>query len=336
MIFNNPFYILGATSRHTRQKIVELAEEKSFEINEDLCQKARSDLTMPKNRLIAELNWFIGISPRKIEILLSNIRNISKEVIYTEGLPELAKINLLSEILENEKFSLSDDELEDVICKIIDAYENLSIDAILRDINEERQIARFPEVLDVESIENELDTKKRACTKLIIKRLNNLNTMDMIKTVTDIVDNATSNGEVQAASMIDDLIDDYKLHTRDFLENEFKTIKKIIDIIQKRASEGESSIALLVDKLLQVTKIWDDVAQPIQLSLKSRGLNDNLSIQIAATIRSLGIELVNNYGYLDISQKISKSLAELFAELPEMAERLEEDIDTLEDMIYQR
>ena len=41
----NPFTLLGVTTRDDRRRIVEQAEEKSLELDHDACQKARSDLT---------------------------------------------------------------------------------------------------------------------------------------------------------------------------------------------------------------------------------------------------------------------------------------------------
>jgi hypothetical protein len=69
--------------------------------------------------------------------------------------------------------------------------------------------------------------------------------------------------------------------------------------------------------------------------MKSRGLDEQLSSQVANTIRLLSIDLTNDYGYVELSQRISESLKELFAELPEIVERVEEDIDTLDDLFYQ-
>ena len=45
-LHQTPFAILGVTTRDDRRRIVELAEEKSLELDHDVCQKARSDLTV--------------------------------------------------------------------------------------------------------------------------------------------------------------------------------------------------------------------------------------------------------------------------------------------------
>lgn len=336
MIKENPFYILDATTRDNRQKIVELAEEKSFDIDEDLCQKARADLTMPRNRVFAELNWFPGVSPRKVTILVTQLKSIDKDLYSIEGIPDLARINIFMELLNIEDFKLNNEELEKIILNIIYDFENLDIEKTIRDINEDRMVSGFPEVNDYELVQNYLIEKKRNCIKLILKCLNNLDTKHLIDIMTRIVDDETANGEIQASSMIEDLVDDYKLHSQSFLEQEFEKIKTLIELIRDRADEGEDSIFPLIDRLLTMTKQWDDVAQPIQLSMKSRGLDEPLSNNVAKQIRSLGIDLYNGYGYLVISKKISEVLKELFAELPEILEIVENDIDTLGDLIYKK
>ena len=335
MITDNPFFILDSTTRDSRQKIVQSAEEKSLDIDEDLCQKARSDLTMPRNRVFAELNWLPGVSPRKVALLVSQLKASDKDLYSVEGIPDLARINILMELLNTEHINFNNNELEEIIVNIVYDFENLDIDEIIRDINEDRTVSGFPEVNDYALVNNHLIEKRRGCVKLILKRLNNLDTKHLIDIMTRIVDEETANGEIQASPMIEDLVDDYKLHTQNFLEQEFEKIKKLIEVIRGRSDEGKDSISALIDKLLQITQNWDNVAQPIQLSMKSRGLDEPLSTQVANTIRSLSIDLTNDYGYVELSQRISESLKELFAELPEIVEKVEEDIDTLDDLFYQ-
>ena len=228
MLKENPFYILDATTRDNRQKIVTLAEEKSFEIDEDLCQKARAELTMPRNRVLAELNWFPGVSPRKIELLISQLRTSYKDLYTIEGIPDLARINIFIELLSIEHIKFNNNELEKIILSIVYNFDNLNIDEIIRDINEDRTVSGFPEINDNELVENHLIEKKRSCVKLILKQLNNLDTLNLINTMTRIVDNETENGETQASSMVEDLVDDYKLHTQNFLEQEFEKIRKFV------------------------------------------------------------------------------------------------------------
>lgn len=332
MILQNPFYILGATTRDNRKKILELAEEQSLEIDEELCQKARSDLTIPRNRILAELDWFPGVSPRKVESIVSQIKSGDKNLYSLESIPDLARINILIELIDTEIIKFSNDELEKIIISVVYNFEKLDMTRTIQNINEDRTVSGFPEVNDYALVENHISEKKGLCVKVILKRLNNLSTVNLIDIMTKIVDDETKNGEIQAPLMIEYLVDDYKLHTQNFLEQEQEKIIKLAQIIKEKASEGESSIASMVDKLLTIASNWDKVAQPIQLSMKSRGLADSMSNQIAYIIRDLAIELYNSHKMLNTSKKISKILLELFKELPDIELRVQEDISTLNDI----
>src|SRR5262245_20339870 len=60
-LHKSPFWILGASLRDDRQRIVERADERALELDPDVCQKARSELTNPRTRLTAEIGWLPGI-----------------------------------------------------------------------------------------------------------------------------------------------------------------------------------------------------------------------------------------------------------------------------------
>jgi hypothetical protein len=91
---------LGVTTRDDRRRIVELAEEKSLELDHDVCQKARSDLTNPRSRLSVEMAWLPGVSPRKASQLVENLLHNPMAIREESGLPTLAHLNLLAAAFE--------------------------------------------------------------------------------------------------------------------------------------------------------------------------------------------------------------------------------------------
>ena len=72
-LHQSPFAVLDVTTRDDRRRIVELAEEKSLELDHEVCQKARSDLTNPRSRLNVEMAWLPGVSPRKASQLVESL-----------------------------------------------------------------------------------------------------------------------------------------------------------------------------------------------------------------------------------------------------------------------
>jgi hypothetical protein len=93
-IHENPFFVLGASTRDDRRRILELADQLSLEIDDEVCQKARSQLTSPRQRLIAEISWLPGISPRKTGELLGILERDPLSLRRSSGLPTLANLNL--------------------------------------------------------------------------------------------------------------------------------------------------------------------------------------------------------------------------------------------------
>jgi len=331
-LHKNPFYILGVSISDNRRSIVSIAEEKSLEIDHDICQKARSDLTNPRTRLSAEMKWLPGVSPEKASQLIQHVHSVPFEIIHNAHLPELATLNLLSSRIETIDHS---EKLDDLMAAIMDfsgISEWIDMDDILSLINSDRKSSGFPEISSIDQIEAEFTELKRHYRNVMKNALNGLDPNDLVHLMTEILEDVTENGEEHAPELIYQLIDSYQLESKPFLEQEGKNIEKLISSIREHAESGEEAITHLIDKLITVTRNWDRVAQPIQLSDKSRGLDHEESNEVAYSIRQLGIDLFNEFGLLDQSKRITDLLQELFSELPELIERVEEDAEALEDL----
>ena len=80
-IFDNPFWILGATVRDDRVRIMEIAEEKSLIDEEEVISSSSSTLSNPRRRLGAEIAWLPGIGPKKASQLLEILTNSPSHVL---------------------------------------------------------------------------------------------------------------------------------------------------------------------------------------------------------------------------------------------------------------
>ena len=126
------------------------------------------------------------------------------------------------------------------------------------------------------------------------------------------------------------------METQGFLQKEAENVHKLIKAARNSANSGEAAVKPYVDKLDAVARNWDKVAQPIQLSAKARGIDHEASRDLAYEIRSLAIDLFNTHDMLTQSQRLTGLLQELFAELPEVSERVEQDADALADIFHER
>ena len=335
-LHQSAFAVLGVTTRDDRRRIVELAEEKSLELDHDVCQKARSDLTNPRTRLGVEIAWLPGVSPRKAGQLVENLLNEPMAIREESGLPTLAHLNLLAAAFETVDGKHDADDLAEFIVETAYLAEELTPDEVLRDINEDRVASRFPEVNSLNQIEAELTERKRYYRTAIKDALDRLPPMTLIKVMTDAVARLTSGGEVHAPGLIDDLVDSYEVETQGILQQEGENVRKLIKAARDHADSGEAAIKPYVDKLDAVARNWDKIAQPIQLSSKVRGIDHEASRDLAYEIRSLAIDLFNKHDMLAQSQRLTGLIQELFAEVPEIADRVEQDADALADIFQQR
>ena len=336
VLHQSPFMLLGVTPRDNRKHIVELAEQKSLELDHDICQKARSDLTNPRTRLSAEIAWLPGISPRKANQLLQNLIYTPMAIRQESGLPTLAHLNLLAAAFESVNSKNDPNDLAKFIQEIAHLAEKLSPEDVLRDINEDRAISSFPEVRALDQIETELKERKRYYRTAIKDALDRLPPMALIQAMTKTVGMATAGGTKHAPALIDDLVDSYEVETQDFLHKEAENVRKLIKAIREHAGSGEAAIKSYMDKLEAVARNWDKIAQPIQLSAKARGVDHQASRDLAYEMRSLGIDLFNTHDMLTHSQRLMEVIQELFAEVPEIANRVEEDADALADIFQKR
>ena len=335
-LHQTPFAILGVTTRDDRRRIVELAEEKSLELDHDVCQKARSDLTNPRTRLSAEIAWLPGVSPRKASQLVEGLLHDAMAVREESGLPTLAHLNLLAAAFEAVDSEHDAEDLASFIQEVAYLVDEIDPEDVLRDINEDRAVSGFPEVRALDQIEAELAERKRYYRSAIKDALDRLPPTTLVQVMTDTVEGVTLGGEDHAPELIDDLVDSYEVETQGFLQKEAENVHKLIKAARDSANSGEAAVKPYVDKLDAVARNWDKVAQPIQLSAKARGIDHEASRDLAYEIRSLAIDLFNTHDMLTQSQRLTGLLQELFAELPEVSERVEQDADALADIFHER
>ena len=328
-LHQSAFSVLGVTIRDNRKRIVELAEEKSLELDHDVCQKARSDLTNPRTRLSAEIGWLPGVSPRKASLLVEILANDPMAIRKESGLPKLAHLNLLAAAFEAVDGEHDADDLTEFIMEAAYLAEELTPEEVLRDINEDRAVSGFPEVRALDQIESELTERRRYYRGAIKEAINRLPPMTLVDVMTETVDILTAGGEGHAPGLIDELVESYEVETHGILQKESENVHKLIKAARDYAGSGEAAVKPYVDKLDAVARNWDRIAQPIQLSSKARGVDHEPSREMAWAIRSLAIELFNSHDMLIQSQRLTSLLQDIFSEVQDVTERVGEDAEAL-------
>ncbi len=334
------FGILGATTRDNRRRIVELAEDKSLTLDSEICTKARSDLSNPRNRLSAEVAWLPGLSPKRANAYCVLLRQDIDDFVYSaDDENPLVRANLIAAALELFDPAIGVDDWAKWILELALEADKIDSTDVLRTINEDRAIAGFPEIQVLDAVEAEMSARRRYYKDTINEAMDRLPTAKMIQVITNVVETATGFGTEPAPILIDELIDSFEVGVRPFLDKEADNVRELVKSTHALAGVklgGERVVKPLLDKLEQVVRNWDKVAKPIQMNRKMQGIEHEQSKALAYEIRSVGIDLFNKHGMLEQAQRVTNLLQEVFSELPEVVDRLNGDAKAIDNIFGER
>lgn len=335
-LLQNPFHMLQTHPRHGRQKTRELYEERSLSGEASTFRQALSELSNPRRRLSAELAWLPEMGPKSTTRLISLVDKNSLSVLLDARVPHAAKANLLAAGLSR----LQDAKPQEVAAWILElAWEFQSVEAEkLRDaVNTDREFANLPSV-KVEAIEDELVHRRRYFEQVIREALNRLESGDMVSAVNVSVKVASLNGRKHGPILVDNMVDAYEANIQERMANAESKIDQAIYSIESRAPlisgiNGPFRQYMDMDELNVALDYWDTLAQPIQVSAKSRGLDHSSSFEVAHKIRRLSVSLVNEYAlFLEAKQLIELNL-KIFAELQGVVDQSITDLEAIEELI---
>ena len=262
---------------------------------------------------------------RKIDITNSPVYNFMT-------MSSIPWMNLISTVLI-ARTDLTKIEKSALITYLSELYELINVNELYFNINESRNISGFPLLHSEDfTIEECLNILKKGYKDAIESAINTLPSQDLVKTVTTLITKATENGARQAPIMLYDMIDSYEINSQSFLNKESGNIKTVAEKIKNSVAtnQPEPVIDSLVDTLIKVTKNWDKVAQPIQLSKQSKGQDDELGIELGNYIRDVAVVDLYNNGWHKQGEKVLHMVGEVFAEVARVADKNNEDLDTLE------
>ncbi|MEG3133089.1 hypothetical protein SC206_05885 [Rouxiella sp. T17] len=335
-LHSNPFAVLGITVRNDRRTIVEQAEQQSLLHDADECQRARSMLTNPKNRVAAEMAWLPGVSPDRANRLLDNLLSNTMSVRRERNLPSLAHCNLMAAAFDAVSCEYAADYLAEFILEFATQVDECDLEQITEQINDDRVWSGFTSVMSGELIETEFYERKRIYNGVIKDALNRLPSETLLETLAITVRYATAEGHVAAPELINELLDAYDIEIQSVLDKEDANIQRVILKIREQIPDGEESVLPLLNALEKLTKNWDRFTRPIQLGSKARGIDHEKSVQLAWSLRNLSLELYNQHGMLDAATRLTEIELEVFSELSQFIEKVKEDEAALTEFHVER
>ncbi len=243
-LYQNAFYVLGATTRDNQSRIVELTDERSLMVDPDLCLKARATLTSPRSRLSAELSWLPGVSPHRAQAAVEGLKAEPATANVIE-LPPLARANILAARIEST--AIRHDAAVKTLLALAASSEEIDAEVVMRDINEDRSIAGVPPMRDLEQVYAELAARRRHYRDVSRALLDRYPTRTLVQLVTELAAKATDGGRSHAPILAEAIIDAYETAAQAFVEGELNNARKLIEQIRSRAAEGENRISPLVE-----------------------------------------------------------------------------------------
>jgi hypothetical protein len=333
-ILQNPFYILGATPRDNRQKIMELAQEKSLSLDSEITTEARLTLTTPRKRIAAEIAWFPGVSNKKANELIKSLDGALMEPDAISSLPALAGINVTTTMLATlQKGTLTPKKISDILYRMAVDFESIDTEKLMKILNEDRSVAGISEITEVSAVDSELREHKLSCIKIIQDFLRNVSLKQMTIIMLTLVNKATQNR--QQLELIDGLVDNvYALNIqkeRHSLEESIKTLRQEIKTNLAKKTRTKASTVSLVDKFREKLVVFDEIMQPIQVSMQQRGLEHDDTRRIADEARECAIDLIS-FGEKELSEQVLVTIKELFAELGSVEDRADRDLAELQEI----
>ena len=305
-------------------------------MDHEICNRAQSALNTSKLRVSEELNWLPGLAPNKAKKYLEDLSQGVNPVDENLNLNSLVKANLLAAFVQTLDDSVKDVDIIPLIINLSEAVDSIEVSDITKEINADRTLAGYSQINDLEQIENEVRDKKIFFAGLIKNFLNELSSKKLVSVVTRITAKSTNNGSKQAPSLIHEMVSRYEDETLQVLTKQIQDINDLINEIKKDAHSGEKAITPLYDELEELVEAWDAIAQPIQLSTKALGTDHRMSIDLAANIRSLSIDLFNDHHMVNICKRINDLLKDIFKEVPQIYDKAHEDSATIETILSDR
>ncbi len=331
-LLKNPFHILGATTRDNKIKIMDLADECSLLSDANECMDAQSTLTHPQKRIAAEIAWLPGVNPEHIDSLLKQLDSPHQNLLNIIDIPPLVRANVLSAGLSRLPNIASVNIVEWVLA-IAHAYESINAEEVRATLNKERSLSGFPKIADLSVITDEIQKQRRYYGQTLSSVIKNLSVTERARILTLTLETVIGTVNNRCPILIDDLIQSYEREVVEDLERKQEIIKAQDEKLRAMvdAKSPDTTLQPIVDQLLEAVREWDTIAQPIQLSKRSRGERHTASFEIADRIRKLAVDLFKDHRKFDFSLNILGMLQEIFAEVPGIVERITEDISGIRD-----
>lgn len=326
-LIENPFYLLKASPKDNRKKLLELADEAAFDMDSIKANESRSILSNPRKRLEAEISFFPGNTSMGEKIFssfrskkydLTNMKNVWK-------LNSLSYGNLIANLIDKNN---SDFENIYLIRLLIKTFNDFDLSEIKSLINEDRSNSGFPEVENNKDIEDQINSRKSFYLGCIKKYTSELKLNIYSSLLISLIEETKA---IKEPILLSGLVDSFELQFKQYVLKEEEKVSLIIEKIKTMTSSDydKSGLKKLVIQLNKELREWDKLVQPIQLSTQKRGLEHKQSKNLGLKVRNLALKLNNIHNETDLAHLITLNLMDVFQEVTSISDLSRKDLEAL-------
>ncbi len=330
LLSENPFYVLGATTRDDRRRLLELADDFAADQEPGLLASARATLGNPRQRLGAEIRWLPGVSPSRSRALAGQTLSGGLDLDDVRGLLPLAALNAIVSVVERD----GDPAGEALVPRLMEATrlaEQVQPEQVLQRINEDRVIAGVPPVESERIVVEELEGWRADVVASLARAMRKLPLDRRIAVLKDLIDGETKDGTCPGPLLLHEVTDVLAVDVAAASNEISGRVLRECEVVRRLQEYGLSEREVLrqIDYLATVLQSWDTIAGPFRVSARARGQEHGESRSLALSIRSLAVDLHNNGGFTTAAERLTRVLERTFADLTLVAATVAEDLSTL-------
>lgn len=333
-LFENPFYLLNLTPKDSRRTIVQRADEYALYHDAEKCADARNILTNPQRRISAEVHWILDTAEQEIELTLDTVKSAEIEedlsqFFEDEYLP-LSDLNVW--LTRNDIIDVSDVfKAKYMVLRYSRLYESITADYVINIINESRSVSGFPLVENDEDVLAALAELKNEIKHAIFEHFDELSPEMYSEVMAMLSESYSSNPRYKGQEILEEVLNTYQINTLDASEAQKEKIIRDAEVVSN--SVGVINLEAAIAELLKDAKAWNKSIYPVRKSFAMRGETHIGSVHVFNALIDLYDKLAFEHEELACAETVLYALLELYSDVPECVDILENKKEVLEQEI---
>ena len=333
---DNPFFILNVMPEEEERSISAKADAYALLIDSDTAEKAKKVLLNPKQRLSAEIRWFLDCGKddiqrieKSIEIALHSKENTG---LSWEQYSPLSQLIVQYELVHNQPVR-NVEKMTGYILGVNRLYDSINIGKLTSEINTKRRAAELPQTFEDE-VQTEMNvlrteicdeiSKSLQCRMILSNEIND-RYHEVISAIAESYESRTKNA---GSKVLEDLIKDYMQFEDESIQKKTRDLVKLSDYFQKGIKDIDTKKATVV--IMRKLEDWQKTVNPIQMYYQSIGSRYETSREVLLSLRRLANVLFNDYGRAGEAYLLTEALQNAFKNEPYCSVGLANDVRMIE------